>query len=171
MNTFFKFCPNCCSTNFSFPENRRFECSDCGFVYFHNIAAAVAVVLTYQNTILFTVRNLDPDKGKLDLPGGFIDPNETASEAVCREIKEELGIDLEASKLQFITTASNDYQYRDVPYRTLDLFYEYELTENQIHIVAKDEISELIWIERSALDCSKIGFKSIRKVISERYLE
>jgi len=167
----FKFCPNCASTHFSFPENRRLECLDCGFVYFHNVAAAVALILKYQNTILFTVRNIDPDKGTLDLPGGFIDPNETASEAVCREIKEELGIDLDESKLQFVTTASNDYLYRNVPYRTLDLFYEYEITENQLHIVAKDEILALIWIERKALDCSKIGFKSIRKVIAERYLK
>ena len=36
-----------------------------------------------------------------DLPGGKIDENETATEALVREIKEELHIDLDRERLQY----------------------------------------------------------------------
>jgi ADP-ribose pyrophosphatase YjhB (NUDIX family) len=153
-----------------FPDNRRFLCDDCGFTYYHNIAAAVAIVFTFEDKVLFTVRNVDPDKGKWDLPGGFIDPNETAEEAACREIKEELGIEILTSELKYITTSPNNYLYKNVPYRTMDIFYECPLKSDVISITAEDEIQELIWVKRSEIDLNQIGFVSIRKVIGEKYL-
>lgn len=170
MTSFFKFCPSCASTDFTFPENRRFLCNACGFTYYHNIAAAVAIVFTFEDKILFAVRNIDPDKGKLDLPGGFIDPNETAEVAACREIEEELGIAIQAQDLRYITTSPNNYLYKNVPYRTLDIFYECALPSEVIKIKAEDEIQELIWVQRSQIDLTKIGFISIRNVIEKYYL-
>lgn len=169
--SFFKFCPNCSSQNVSYVNNFKLHCNDCDFVLYHNIAAAVAVVFTFDDKILFTVRNVDPDKGKLDLPGGFIDPNETAEEAACREIKEELGLAISVDNLKYITTAPNNYLYKNVPYRTMDIFYECNLKKDTISVNAKDEIEELIWIKRSEIDLDKIGFVSIRKVIGDKYLK
>ena len=169
--SFFKYCPNCSSQNVSYVNNFKLHCNDCDFVLYHNIAAAVAVVFTFEDKILFTVRNVNPDKGKLDLPGGFIDPNETAEEAACREIKEELGLNISVDKLKYITTAPNNYLYKNVPYRTMDIFFEYKLEEDSISVIAKDEIEELIWIKRSEIDLDKIGFVSIRKVIGDKYLK
>lgn len=169
--SFFKYCPNCSSQNVTYVNNFKLHCNDCDFVLYHNIAAAVAVIFTFEDKILFTVRNVNPDKGKLDLPGGFIDPNETAEEAACREIKEELGLDISANNLKYITTAPNNYLYKNVPYRTMDIFYECNLVEDAISVNAKDEIEELIWIKRSEIDLDKIGFVSIRKVIGDNYLK
>ncbi|MEC4005630.1 NUDIX domain-containing protein [Flavobacterium sp. SUN052] len=168
--SFFKFCPNCGMQNLTYTNNFKLHCSDCDFVLYHNIASAVAVIFTFEDKILFTVRNVDPDKGKLDLPGGFIDPNETAEEAACREIQEELGLEITSSNLKYSTTAPNNYLYKTVPYRTMDIFYECELKTDAISINAKDEIKDLIWIKRSEIDLDKIGFVSIRNVISSYYL-
>jgi len=167
--SFFKYCPNCSSQNLTYTNNFKLHCADCDFVLYHNIAAAVALVFTFEDKILFTERNVDPDKGKLDLPGGFIDPNETAEAAACREISEELGLTITSSDLTYITTQPNNYLYRNVPYRTMDIFYECQLKSDVISINAADEIKELIWIKRSEIDLNKIGFVSIRKVIGERY--
>ena len=163
---FFKFCPNCASKNFTYYNNFKFYCNDCDFVLYHNIAAAVAVIFTFEDKILFTVRNVNPDKGKLDLPGGFIDPNETAEEAVCREIKEELGLTITSDNLSYVTTFPNNYIYN----RTMDIFYECALASDEVSISAKDEINELVWIKRSEIDVNKIGFVSIRKVIGAKYI-
>ena len=168
--SFFKYCPNCSSQNLTYQNNFKLHCSDCDFILYHNIAAAVAIIFTYEDKILFAERNVDPDKGKLDLPGGFIDPNETAEEAACREIKEELGITISSNDLLYITTAPNNYLYRNVPYRTMDIFYECKLSSDIISINATDEIKALLWIKRSAIDLNKIGFVSIRKVIGDNYL-
>ena len=166
---FFKYCPNCGSQNVQYFNNFKFDCATCGFVLYHNIAAAVAIVFTFEDKVLFTVRNVDPDKGKLDLPGGFIDPGETAEEAACREIKEEIGLDILPSNLRYVTTAPNHYLYKNVAYRTMDIFYEYALQSEAISIKAEDEIKDLIWISRNAIDLEKIGFVSIRNVIQNFY--
>lgn len=167
---FFQYCPNCASKNFTYYNNFKFHCNDCDFVLYHNIAAAVAVIFTFEDKILFTVRNVNPDKGKLDLPGGFIDPNETAEEAACREIKEELGLEITSNDLRYITTEPNNYVYKNVSYRTMDIFYECALASDEVSISAKDEINELVWIKRSEIDVNKIGFVSIRKVIGAKYI-
>ena len=44
---------------------------------------------------LVTVRAREPEKGRLDLPGGFLDPGEHPAEGIVREAREELGIGLE----------------------------------------------------------------------------
>ena len=168
--TFFKFCPNCGSQNFEYKNNFKFNCHKCDFVLYHNIAAAVAVVFTFEDKILFTVRNVDPDKGKLDLPGGFIDPSETAEQAACREIKEEIGLTILPSELKYITSSPNDYLYKNVAYRTMDIIYECQLETSTIDITAKDEIKELIWMKRSEIKLESIGFVSIRSVIGQYYL-
>jgi NADH pyrophosphatase NudC (nudix superfamily) len=169
--SFFKFCPNCGSQKVTYTNNFKLHCNDCDFVLYHNIAAAVAVVFTFEDKILFVERNVEPDKGKLDLPGGFIDPNETAEEAVCREISEELGLIITSSDLTYSTTQPNNYIYKNVAYRTMDIFYECQLENDVISINAADEIKSLTWIKRSEIDLSKIGFVSIRKVIGERYIK
>lgn len=169
--SFFNYCPNCGTQNGSYVNNFKFECHDCNFVLYHNIAAAVAIIFTFKDKLLFTVRNVAPDKGTLDLPGGFIDPNETAKEAACREIKEELGIDILPENLKYCTTSPNNYLYKNVAYRTLDIFYEYELENDTTRINAKDEIKDLLWIKRDEIDLSKIGFVSVRKVIGEKFIK
>lgn len=167
---FFKYCPHCGSQDFVYINNFKFNCNTCDFVLYHNIAAAVTIVFTHEDKVLFTVRNVDPDKGKLDLPGGFIDPGETAEEAACREIKEELGLDISPEVLKYITTSPNNYLYKNVAYRTMDIFYECELTSNNITIRAEEEIKDLIWIKRNQIDLNAIGFVSVKKVIQQRYL-
>jgi NAD+ diphosphatase len=167
---FFKFCPSCASQNFTYHNNFKFHCNDCDFVLYHNIAAAVAVIFTFEDKLLFTVRNVDPDKGKLDLPGGFIDPNETAEQAACREIEEELGLLITSNDLSYITTEPNNYIYKNVAYRTMDIFYECQLKTTVVNINAKDEINDLVWIKRSKIDLEKIGFVSIRNVIKAKYI-
>jgi 8-oxo-dGTP diphosphatase len=48
-----------------------------------------------DQSVLLTLRNVPPFKGQWCVPGGHIDPNETAADAVVREVKEETGLDFE----------------------------------------------------------------------------
>lgn len=58
-------------------------------------AAAVLYILDDDNRVLFGVRSIEPFKGKLNIPGGFLNIGESADEAAVREAKEEMGIDVE----------------------------------------------------------------------------
>ncbi len=161
-NQYFRYCPNCKSQEFKFIDGKKFLCKDCHFTYYHNVAGAVAVILHQGQNILFTVRNEAPSKGKLDLAGGFIDPQETAENAAKRELKEEIGIAIDTSKLCYVGTEPNRYLYNGIEYNTIDLFYTYELTE-EIKEINHSEISHLVWIHIKDIDEYQLAFDSMKK--------
>jgi len=78
----FRHCPRCGASALERHSEKSVSCPACGFLFFFNIAAAVAALITDpEGRLLVTKRALDPAQGTLDLPGGFVDPHETAEEA------------------------------------------------------------------------------------------
>ena len=59
--------------------------------------------------------------------------------------------------------------YKNIPYRTMDIFYECPL-DVPVSVRAEDEIKSLQWIPLSEIDLGKIGFVSVRTVIEKYYL-
>lgn len=170
MSKLFNYCPNCGSSNHEFENEHRFHCKDCGFVYYHNMAAAVMVIIEREDKYLFTVRNIEPERGKLDFPGGFVDPGETAQEAATRELKEELNLDLKPTDFELIDTEANDYLYLNIPYRTLDVIFKTVLPEGAKIILEDAEITDFLWLSKEEIDLDKIGFKSMKKVVKKHVL-
>ena len=160
-----KYCPQCGKETLLWSEEKKWHCIKCNFVLYHNCAAAVAVVVLYKDKILFTRRSQYPEKGKLDLPGGFVDPKESAESACYRELKEELNIEIDIQKLKFIMSLSNVYHYQEIDYNTLDLFFEYRLDEKIPMSLEKNEISEILWLKRESIDIKDIAFSSQQKFL------
>ncbi len=123
----FNACPMCLSKNIVVKNNRKWFCPDCGFDLYNNVAAAVGIVIyDKDNNFLFEIRAKNPQKGKLCLPGGFVDCDETAEEAIIRECKEELGINI--STPEYLCTFPNTYEYKNIVYKTCDIFFKAELS-------------------------------------------
>ncbi|HYT59019.1 MAG TPA: NUDIX domain-containing protein, partial [Haliangiales bacterium] len=88
---FFHHCPRCGAKQAALPAGNSFKCAACGFLYYFNPAIAVAgFVFAADGRALFIRRAKEPAKGRLALPGGFVDFNETAEEALRRETREEV---------------------------------------------------------------------------------
>jgi len=155
----FNYCPACRSSDISFGDMKKVSCRDCSFTYYHNVAAAVAVILEYDNKIVLIKRAKEPGKGKLDLPGGFVDPKESAEEAVIREIKEELRIVLKEPR--YLGSYPNIYKYQDVFYNTCDLFF-YSKIDAPPADFDKTEIAELVLINPLEIPDDKIAFESVK---------
>ena len=160
-----KYCPQCGKETLQWSEEKKWYCIKCSFVLYHNCAAAVAVVVLYRDEILFTRRSQYPEKGKLDLPGGFVDPKESAEYACYRELKEELNIEIDIQKLKFLMSLPNVYHYQGIDYNTLDLFFEYRLDEKISMSLEKNEISEILWLKRESIDIKDIAFSSQQKFL------
>lgn len=160
------FCPKCGKSNLNWDGEKKWSCNDCDYVLFHNVAGAVAVLLKFNDEILFTRRNQEPKKGKLDLSGGFVDPKESAEETCAREIFEELQIKIEPSELKYLGSLPNVYEYKGIPYNTLDLFYEYELPEKLEMNLELSEISEIIWLKKEDINLDDIAFDSQKLFLS-----
>ena len=163
------FCPKCGHETLIWDQEKKWSCSQCNFVLYHNVAGAVAVLITFKDEILFTRRNQDPKKGKLDLAGGFVDPKESAEETCVRELFEEMKIKMDLSKLKYLAALPNTYEYKNILYNTLDLFYKYEVSEKFTVEMEISEISETVWIKKVDIDLNEIAFDS-QQTFLKKYL-
>ncbi|AZA87856.1 NUDIX domain-containing protein [Chryseobacterium shandongense] len=158
-----KYCPSCGNESLNWDGEKKWSCPHCNFTLYNNVAGAVAVVIRYKDEIYLTRRNRDPKKGKFDLPGGFVDPRESAEETCKRELFEELQLEVDISNLKYLTSLPNVYQYKEIDYNTIDLFYEYTVSEKFQVKLDISEISEAIWIPLKELDPDEIAFDSQKK--------
>lgn len=159
---YLRFCPHCGSGSFASVNFKEFKCNDCGFDFFVNSAAAVvAVIFDSKGRILLTRRARNPYKGYLDLPGGFVDPGESAEEALRREIKEELCIDVESA--EYLCSHPNEYIFSNYKVRTTDLAFICQV--NGIPTTCADDVSSFAWFSPKDIDLSEIAFGSIRKIV------
>lgn len=156
----FAFCPCCGSSQFVVNNEKSKRCEHCGFVYYFNSSAAVvALIFNEKGDLLVTRRAKEPAMGTLDLPGGFIDLHETAEQAVCREIKEELGLEL--IKTDFLFSLPNVYPYSGFEVHTLDMFFA--CTAKTLDgLTACDDVSESFFVPKEQLCLSNFGLTSIR---------
>lgn len=80
-------------------DHERRACPACGWVYYpkSNMASAVAIVQDGQAPMVR--RKHEPFQGQWTLPSGFMEYGEGPEEAAVRELKEELGVDVELTGL------------------------------------------------------------------------
>ncbi len=123
-NSPFKFCSSCGADAWTAKSDREFVCVGCGHRHFISpIAAAVAVVLDAQDRVLIIRRAHEPGFGKLGLPGGVIEPEETGEMAAARETREETGLDLPPEAYRYLCTLNNRYLFQGYRWPTIDLCY------------------------------------------------
>ncbi len=162
----FQFCPRCDSDQISKPADGPYlRCANCEFTLFFNPSVAVGALMKDKRGKLFFIRRAkDPHRGKLGLPGGFIDYEETAEEACLREVKEEIGIDCEVSR--YICSSPNVYRYKEVTYLVLDFFYECLAPDDVNFKIDPGEVDELVFLSPEDLNLDDIAFPSMRFAVS-----
>jgi NAD+ diphosphatase len=160
----FRFCPQCGTEALERHSEKSVQCPACGFIFFFNAAAAVAALITdTHGRLLITRRARNPAQGTLDLPGGFVDAHETAEAALEREIREELN--LEISRLRYLFSAPNIYDYAEVRYHTLDMAFACSVLDLSM-LRPSDEVAEILFLQREELDANAFGLTSMREIIS-----
>ncbi|MDI3521266.1 MAG: diphosphatase [Anaerophaga sp.] len=158
-----KYCPSCGSGLFKPDSPKSFHCSSCGFKFFINSAAAVAAIIENDTgEILLTVRGVEPAVGALDLPGGFVDPMESGEEALKREVKEELNLDI--SEMHYLISYPNEYIYNGYSVFTTDYGYACKVKHFDSIKVA-DDIADFQFFNPKEIDFNKISSNSIKKIL------
>ncbi|GHV62949.1 hypothetical protein AGMMS49587_11350 [Spirochaetia bacterium] len=180
----FNYCPSCGSKKIAFDKSHKWSCPDCGFVYYHNTAAATGCIISTRRGIMLLVRGKDPARGKLDLPGGFVDPGEGAFDGLRRELREEIGWEpnpgggpagdsLSAAgggpgaAFKLFASFPNIYPYKNIVYNTCDLFFTIEapdLTEADLSLEAA-EIAGVTFIKPADINLDDMAFESTRRAI------
>jgi ADP-ribose pyrophosphatase YjhB (NUDIX family) len=73
---------------------------------FQNPLPVTIVLVPVDEGLLLVRRNIEPHKGKLALPGGYIELGESWQEAGAREVLEETGITIDPDGIQLVTVYS-----------------------------------------------------------------
>lgn len=157
----FDYCPVCGSAHFETASPKSKRCTACGFELFMNPAAAVVAFITdSRGRLLVERRRLEPAKGTLDLPGGFADVQETAEEAVAREVEEETGLKITSARYMF--SQPNIYRYSGLDIHTLDMFFSCTV-EDETQLKAGDDAAECFWLLPEDIHTEQFGLRSVRQ--------
>lgn len=162
----YQFCPRCQAKLKLESEpgsnSERLHCPQCQFNIYANPTPSVAAVLTRiqagKQQLLLAKRGIEPFLGWWDLPGGFINSGETASQAVRRELKEETQLTVQ---VQAYLGAYPDI-YQDEPTLTLGFLTEIKSGQPQ----PQDDVAELRWFNQEQLP-DKIAFAAVRQIIKK----
>ena len=141
-------------------EARVLSCPSCGFqLHFNPAVAAGVIVSRADGRVLLLKRALEPAKGLLGIPGGFVDVGEQAEQAVHRETREETG--LEVDDVHYLGGWRNVYSWRGVDYPVLDLYFTARAREGQT-AHAHEEVEACLWLRTEEIDPAALAFDSTR---------
>jgi ADP-ribose pyrophosphatase YjhB (NUDIX family) len=127
------------------------------------VAAVGAVVSDELGRVLLIERARDPGRGMLGMPGGFIDPYESAEQALRREAREELGLEIQG--VQYLMSASNTYQYHGVVYPVLDVYFSATISSKETIRPEASEVSHWFWTALTDTVLDRMAFLSNRRAL------
>ncbi len=86
-------------------------CANCHNTTFLNPLPVAVAVVPVDDGLLLLRRGIEPQKGTLAFPGGFIEVGETWQEAVARELFEETGLSVTAAQISELCVHSDPAGY------------------------------------------------------------
>lgn len=114
----------------------------------HAVVPAVYAILEKENKLLLMLRqNTGYRDGFYTLPSGHVEKNETPTQAVIRELEEEVGIKEDAKNFKYCFTL---FRKSELDEERVDHFFVVT-TEKEPTNMESDKCKEIIWAEKSSL--------------------
>jgi len=159
-----KHCPRC-----SAPlerDGKTATCGACGFVTYASPEPTVcALVLDDEGRVLLARRRFEPQAGKWDLPGGFLDEDEEPLDGLRRELREEAGVEIEPLELAGIWT--DRYGDDAAAAATLNLYWTARIVSGEP--TPADDVSELRWFSLDDLPTDdELAFENVAQALGSR---
>jgi NAD+ diphosphatase len=127
-------------------EEASVSCPGCGLsVYANPAPTASALVVDGDGRVLLTLRAGEPGEGLWDLPGGFVDEGEDALETLRRELREELGVEIEPGRL----VGSPPDRYGENGPWTVNFYWEARIVSGEPE--PADDVADIRWFPRGEL--------------------
>ncbi|MCA9033812.1 MAG: NUDIX domain-containing protein [Planctomycetaceae bacterium] len=141
-----------------------FRCSECHYTHFFSPCSAVGAIITdVDGQVLLLVRAKDPGKGMYGLPGGFVDPGETAEEALIREVREET--QLKVMDYHYLVSYPNQYAYGGAILPVTDLFFAVTVRSFDKMKLQEGEIEAWHFCHPTSKELKNMAFESNRKAL------
>jgi len=141
--------------------HRRRRCRACGWTFYSNPVPAAVALIERRGRVLLTRRGRPPHAGTWDLPGGFLEADETPERGLRRELREELGIG--ARGLRLLGFATDRYGPKGFPLLTL----VFRVRPAPGPIRAGDDVTEARWFPKGRVPFGAIAFRSLRRLLRD----
>ncbi|HYF37743.1 MAG TPA: NUDIX domain-containing protein [Prosthecobacter sp.] len=157
----FRHCSRCGCGGMTAIGSREVVCDACGYRHFLTpIPAACALVLDRHDRLLIARRAHEPGLGKWGIPGGVIEPWESAEAAASRELLEEVGVELPSAAFTYLVSLNNRYLFQDFVWPTLDLCFVARVDGDvEVH-PDPAEVLETRWCPLHAVPLDDFAFQS-----------
>ncbi len=138
--TGWRVCPRC-ATELAI-DARKAECPSCASVYYAQSAPAVAALVADDDgRILLARRAHEPDAGRWDLLGGFVEEAEHPLDGLRRELREETGLEIDPGR--YIGAYLDVYGEGPLATSVLNLVWEARIVSGEAS--PADDVAELRW--------------------------
>jgi ADP-ribose pyrophosphatase YjhB (NUDIX family) len=159
----FRYCPLCGAAVERRVVSRDMReypvCPGCGHVgYLHPKIVAITIPVR-DGRVLLTRRAIEPAHGLWTFPGGYVDWGESVSRAARREMREEVGLDLEPEGLVGI------YSYDETP--VVIVAYHVTVPDGLDAKADAHEVSETAYFARDEIPWDVLAFRSTREALED----
>jgi NAD+ diphosphatase len=89
-----RFCGRCAQPTVNAPADRAKLCPQCGLLSFPRLSPAVIMLIQRGDDEFLLARNRAFADGFYSVLAGFVEPGESLEEAVAREVREEVGLEI-----------------------------------------------------------------------------
>jgi ADP-ribose pyrophosphatase YjhB (NUDIX family) len=158
-------CPLCGK---AYPEKayseQKFHCQKCFYDFYINPKPCNGLFIENdRGELLLIKRKYDPDKGKWDVPGGFVDQGENLEQSTVREAREELGIEIK--DLKYIGSYPDTYEYQKVTHHSL-IFMMSGVVQSG-NIKAQDDAETFAFFPKDQLPWDSLAFTFLIKALKD----
>jgi mutator protein MutT len=148
-----------CGGFLEYGGNNLLHCQSClRHLYINPRPVNGAILENDKGEIMLVKRKADPSIGKWDLPGGFVDLNETVEQSLKRELKEEIGIT--PFDLRYFDSYSDIYVYQGISYPTIGFIYTGKIKSDQKLTVSSD-IDGFEFFSQEKIPFENLAFPSL----------
>lgn len=157
----FKHCPKC-GGDFSYRGGNHLKCQQCSYSYFVNQAPTAGILIfNDKNEVLLAKRKFEPKKGTWQSVGGFVELDEKLEDALIREAKEELGVNI-ATK-QFLGSFPENYEFGGVSVPFLAMYFVADIVSGTPQVA--DDVAEVRYFAVEELADLDITYPELRTML------
>jgi ADP-ribose pyrophosphatase YjhB (NUDIX family) len=171
----FDYCPACATALNGGDEPHEHRCPSCGRSWYLNAAPTAGAAIFRDGQVLVTKRGMEPEKGRFDVPGGFLSPGENPIEGLRRELREELQIEVDVSMDDVVQMVP--HAYGDDGDWVLAIGYFARLVSGEItpgsdveeaHWITEDEVEKLDFAWEHDKELVRKAFEHAKEKASDR---
>ena len=137
----------------------RRRCPRCGYTFYDNPVLASCAVVRRRGRVLLTLRAHPPRVGLWDLPGGFLEAGEMPEQALRRELREELSVEVRRARL----VGFEPDHYGPDGFPTLTAVYRVTLEPGPMRCA--DDVAEARWFPETHIPLQTMAFPSTRRAL------